>query len=170
MRFNRVVRASDSKAEVAIVLGSIPASSDTVESEGRQMKQCWIQYIITKKSSLKKKLAKTTSAKWSADGRLYLAHPGPLPAGEGGGVGGGEGEGAAGGAPTRPLLLLCVQRQPAPPDHVYKVVIISQVKKTHIRLINVLYVRWHLVMLITDCGSGLTFSAPCGAGSFKRLD
>jgi hypothetical protein len=26
-------------AEVAIVLGSIPASSDTVESEGRQMKQ-----------------------------------------------------------------------------------------------------------------------------------
>jgi hypothetical protein len=32
-------------AEVATVLGSIPASSDTVESEGRQMKQCWIQYI-----------------------------------------------------------------------------------------------------------------------------
>ncbi len=29
-------------AEVATVLGSIPASSDTVESEGRQMKQCWI--------------------------------------------------------------------------------------------------------------------------------
>jgi hypothetical protein len=28
---------------VAIVLGSIPASSDTVESEGRQMKQCGIQ-------------------------------------------------------------------------------------------------------------------------------
>ncbi len=27
-------------AEVATVLGSIPASSDTVESEGRQMKQC----------------------------------------------------------------------------------------------------------------------------------
>ncbi len=27
-------------AEVAEVLGSIPASSDTVESEGRQMKQC----------------------------------------------------------------------------------------------------------------------------------
>jgi hypothetical protein len=35
-----VVRASDS----ATVLGSIAASSDTVESEGRQMKQCWIQY------------------------------------------------------------------------------------------------------------------------------
>ncbi len=30
--------------EVATVLGSIPASSDTVESEGPQMKQCWIQY------------------------------------------------------------------------------------------------------------------------------
>ncbi len=32
-------------AAVATVLGSIPASSDTVESEGRQMKQCWISYI-----------------------------------------------------------------------------------------------------------------------------
>jgi hypothetical protein len=31
--------------EVATVLGSIPASSDTVESEGRQIKQCWITYI-----------------------------------------------------------------------------------------------------------------------------
>ncbi len=30
-------------AEVATV-GAIPASSDTVESEGRQMKQCWIKY------------------------------------------------------------------------------------------------------------------------------
>ncbi len=28
-------------AEVAAVLGSIPASSDTVEYEGRQMKQCF---------------------------------------------------------------------------------------------------------------------------------
>ncbi len=27
-------------AKVAIVLGSIPASSDTVESDGRQIKQC----------------------------------------------------------------------------------------------------------------------------------
>jgi hypothetical protein len=27
-------------AVIATVLGSIPASSDTVESEGRQMKQC----------------------------------------------------------------------------------------------------------------------------------
>jgi hypothetical protein len=33
-------------AKVATVLvGSIPASSDTVESEGRQMKQCRIKYI-----------------------------------------------------------------------------------------------------------------------------
>jgi hypothetical protein len=30
---------------VATVLGSIPASSDTVESEGRQMHQCWISYM-----------------------------------------------------------------------------------------------------------------------------
>ncbi len=29
---------------VATVLGSIPASVGTVESEGRQMKQCWIKY------------------------------------------------------------------------------------------------------------------------------
>ncbi len=29
-------------AHVATVLGSIPASVGTVESEGRQMKQCWI--------------------------------------------------------------------------------------------------------------------------------
>ncbi len=35
-------------AVVATVLGSIPASSDTVESEGRQMKQCWISYIKRK--------------------------------------------------------------------------------------------------------------------------
>jgi hypothetical protein len=34
--------------KAATVLGSIPASSDTVESEGRQMKQCWITYIKRK--------------------------------------------------------------------------------------------------------------------------
>jgi len=32
-------------AVVATVLRSIPASSTTVESEGRQMKQCWTSYI-----------------------------------------------------------------------------------------------------------------------------
>jgi hypothetical protein len=32
-------------AVVATVMGSIPASSDTVESEGQQMKQCRISYI-----------------------------------------------------------------------------------------------------------------------------
>ncbi len=35
-------------AKVATVLGSIPASSDTVESEGRQLKQRWITYIEKK--------------------------------------------------------------------------------------------------------------------------
>jgi hypothetical protein len=34
--------------KVATVLGSIPASSDSVESEGRQMRQCWITYIKIK--------------------------------------------------------------------------------------------------------------------------
>jgi len=37
-------------AKVATVLGSIPASSDSVESEGRQMKQCWINYIKNPKN------------------------------------------------------------------------------------------------------------------------
>ncbi len=32
-------------AKVATVLGMISASSDTVESEGRQMKQCCITFI-----------------------------------------------------------------------------------------------------------------------------
>ncbi len=31
--------------EVPTLLDSIPASSNTAESEGRQLKQCWIQYI-----------------------------------------------------------------------------------------------------------------------------
>ncbi len=52
-RSSLVVRASGCQAEVPTVLGSIPASSDTVESEGRQMKQCWIQYIEKKKNPKK---------------------------------------------------------------------------------------------------------------------
>ncbi len=40
-------------AKVATVLGSIPASSDTMESEGRQMKQWWLEYI-KKENSFKK--------------------------------------------------------------------------------------------------------------------
>ncbi len=42
------VRASDCQCQIATVLGSIPASSDTVKSEGRQIKQCWIQYMKKK--------------------------------------------------------------------------------------------------------------------------
>ncbi len=37
--------------KVATVLGPNPASSDTVESEGRQMKQCWITFKCRKKST-----------------------------------------------------------------------------------------------------------------------
>ncbi len=47
MKSRRVVEISPSgsecltaNAKVATALGSIPASPDTVESEGRQMKQC----------------------------------------------------------------------------------------------------------------------------------
>ncbi len=35
--------------EEITVLGSIKASSDTVESEGRQMKPCWMLYIEEEK-------------------------------------------------------------------------------------------------------------------------
>ncbi len=46
MRSSRVGRERlTANAVVATFLGSIPASSDTVESEGRQMKQCWISNI-----------------------------------------------------------------------------------------------------------------------------
>ena len=41
MRSSRVVRASDSQCRSR----NSPASSNTVESERRQMKQCWISYI-----------------------------------------------------------------------------------------------------------------------------
>jgi hypothetical protein len=47
MRSSLGVRASDCQCQRRngpTVLGSIPASSDTVESEGRQMKPCEIQY------------------------------------------------------------------------------------------------------------------------------
>ena len=41
LRYSRVaIERLTAKAKVARVLGSIPASSDTVESEARQMKQC----------------------------------------------------------------------------------------------------------------------------------
>jgi hypothetical protein len=41
MKSSRVLKASPAaNAEIATVLGSIPASFDTVESESRQMNQC----------------------------------------------------------------------------------------------------------------------------------
>ncbi len=39
-------------AKVAMFLGSIAASSDTVEYEGRQMNQCWVKYYSIKKSKI----------------------------------------------------------------------------------------------------------------------
>ncbi len=48
-------------APVATVLGSIPASVGTVESEGRQMKQCWILYEQKDKKSPPKKILKKNS-------------------------------------------------------------------------------------------------------------
>ncbi len=43
-------------AQVATVLGSIPASVGTVESEGRQMKQCWILYEQKEKNPPQKNI------------------------------------------------------------------------------------------------------------------
>ncbi len=40
MRSSRVVGVLTANAKVATVLGSIPASPEAVESEGREMKQC----------------------------------------------------------------------------------------------------------------------------------
>ncbi len=40
------IQSMTANAKVATVLGLIPASSDTVEYEERQMKQCLIQYIV----------------------------------------------------------------------------------------------------------------------------
>ncbi len=52
MRSSRVVAASECQCQsCATVLRSIPASSGTVESEGRQMKQCWIEYTKNSKKS-----------------------------------------------------------------------------------------------------------------------
>jgi hypothetical protein len=42
-------------AIVATVLGSLPAFTGTVESEGRQMKQCCIKYLKIQKIPLKEK-------------------------------------------------------------------------------------------------------------------
>ncbi len=45
MRSSRVVRASDCQCQSRNSLWFDSASSDTEESEGQQMKQCWIKYI-----------------------------------------------------------------------------------------------------------------------------
>jgi hypothetical protein len=60
MRFSRVViKRLTAKAEVATVLGSIPASSDTVKSERWQLKQFLITYKKTLLKMPKIKLSQT---------------------------------------------------------------------------------------------------------------
>ncbi len=69
---SRVVRASDNQCRSHTCPGSIPASSDTVESEGRQMKQCWIQYwdnSWTLRSLVKQWLCVTFEHVLKSDGR-----------------------------------------------------------------------------------------------------
>ncbi len=62
-------------AVVATVLGSIPASSDTVESEGRQMKQCWISYI---KEKFKKKIPLSANSAGSSEFEQWKNHFPPI--------------------------------------------------------------------------------------------
>ncbi len=85
MRSSLVVRASDCQATiVATVLGSIPASVGTVESEGRQMKQCWIQYEKKFHQKIfKKKFSRVPMPS------IFVAEPapGPLQGPADGGVG-----------------------------------------------------------------------------------
>jgi hypothetical protein len=52
MRSSRWFERLTANAKVATDLGSISASSDTTESEGRQMKQCLIKYIKNPKIPL----------------------------------------------------------------------------------------------------------------------
>ncbi len=54
MRSSWVVERRIVNAEVATVMGLIPASFDTVESEERQKRRCWIKYWKNRKFSLKK--------------------------------------------------------------------------------------------------------------------
>jgi hypothetical protein len=50
IRFSRVIECLIANAKVAMVQSSIPASYNTEESEGRQIKQCLIKYIKNPKS------------------------------------------------------------------------------------------------------------------------
>ncbi len=59
--YSWVVRTSTANAIVATVLGSIPAYSDTVDSEGRPMKQCWNLNIVHKNKKSKKSPFKVSS-------------------------------------------------------------------------------------------------------------
>jgi hypothetical protein len=84
MRCSGVARAPDSQC-----LGSIPASSGTMESEGRQMKQCWIKYIYKKIPLLFKKrnwLPAPSSLCSVAMMSLPLSHPSLCVTGKGPGV------------------------------------------------------------------------------------
>ncbi len=79
------------------VLGSIPASSDTVESEGRQMKQCQITYHI--KTKIQKKTFKflwlsTVFGKVSVHGMRKRGTSRPEEPGGGGGAPGPHQEGS----------------------------------------------------------------------------
>ena len=51
LQFHTLILMHSNLFNNLMILGSIPASSNTVESEGRQMKQGWIAYIKKEKKS-----------------------------------------------------------------------------------------------------------------------
>ncbi len=59
-------------AEVATALVSIPVSSDTAVSDGRQMKQCWIKYWNIQKSPSAAAVTEFKDSVWDLKTALTL--------------------------------------------------------------------------------------------------
>ncbi len=64
--------------KVATVRGSISASSDTAESEGRQMKQCWIKYKKMISAGFRMRI-RINLSRWI---RIHIQNADPDPGGQ----------------------------------------------------------------------------------------
>ncbi len=51
MRYKQLLERLTANDEVSTVQGTIPPSSDTVESKGRQMKLRWIKYLKSRQKT-----------------------------------------------------------------------------------------------------------------------
>ncbi len=69
----RVKEPLNVNGNVATVLGSIPASSDTAESARQRMKQCWIKYFKESHQSLFRELAERYLSRLSFVSLRYIA-------------------------------------------------------------------------------------------------